>query len=943
MMALMRTPVLLALFAAGPAFAQDLVVDNTTLTLDGTQTYESVSVVNGGVIYVTAYNGGGTTGTLQLIADSVVVDASSSILASGAGYRGVGRTNGEGPGGGQGGDCCQDSGGGGAHGGDGGYGSRDWGGGVDGAGGTAYGSATSHDIDMGSAGGAAGSGDGDAGGPGANAGGSIWIQAAEVTMAGSITTNGSNGTTPGNDAAGGGAGGGILIEAGTLNCTGSLSANGGNGGVIDDAGGGGGGGVVKQFHDAVLNLCSVSVNGGTTSRGATNGSVGITASGEYDFDGDGYTTTSGDCDPGDAAISPNATEVCDGIDNDCDSTTDEPDSADAITWYADSDLDGFGDSGTTTNSCDQPSGFVSDTTDCDDTNGARNPGHAEVCDGLDNNCDTVVDEGVETSYYLDADGDGYGDVSQTLDACTAPSGYVADGTDCDDTDPALNPSDSDSDGTSSCGGDCDDTDAALNVSDADGDGASTCTNDCDDSNAAVHPAATETCNGVDDDCDGSIDAGATDAIAWYADSDADGYGDANTSTLACSAPSGHVVDTTDCDDTSASVNPGATETCNGVDDDCDGDIDEAGATGISTWYADTDGDGHGDAGSTVEACGQPTGFVASATDCDDTDPAVSPDATEDCNGVDDDCDGTIDEPDSTDALTWYADADGDGFGDAASSVVSCDAPSGYVSDSTDCDDSLASTFPGATETWYDGVDADCDGASDFDADADGYDADGHGGTDCDDEDAAINPDAPDAWYDGIDANCDGASDFDADGDGFDSASYGGDDCDDSRADTYPGAPDVPHDGEITDCDLTSDNDADGDGFDSVEYGGDDCDDANSAVNPEADETWYDGVDDNCDGNDNDQDEDGFAFEDDCDDTDDSAYPGAPGWSEDCEPIDSGVGVDTSVTDTGFDTGADAAKLTGGSGCSCSSTSSTQGLAPLGLFFGLVLLLRRRSV
>ena len=125
-----------------------------------------------------------------------------------------------------------------------------------------------------------------------------------------------------------------------------------------------------------------------------------------------------------------------------------------------------------------------------------------------------------------------------------------------------------------------------------------------------------------------------------------------------------------------------------------------------------------------------------------------------------------------------ADTDGDGFGDAASNATQCLEPVGWVTDMTDCDDTDEDVNPDATETWYDGVDSDCDEASDYDADGDGYDSADHGGTDCDDTDSSTHPGATDADYDGVDSDCDGASDYDADGDGHDAAEFGGDDCDD---------------------------------------------------------------------------------------------------------------------------------------------------------------------
>ena len=108
--------------------------------------------------------------------------------------------------------------------------------------------------------------------------------------------------------------------------------------------------------------------------------------------------------------------------------------------------------------------------------------------------------------------------------------------------------------------------------------------DCDDGSAAVYPGATEVCNSVDDDCDGDVDDDdsslnvATGALLPRFDSDT--YGSGLSPKMACSMPAGYVANADDCDD-SAGVNPGATEACNTYDDDCDGVIDEDGATGAS--------------------------------------------------------------------------------------------------------------------------------------------------------------------------------------------------------------------------------------------------------------------------------------------------------------------------------------------------------------------------
>ena len=167
--------------------------------------------------------------------------------------------------------------------------------------------------------------------------------------------------------------------------------------------------------------------------------------------------------------------------------------------------------------------------------------------------------------------------------------------------------------------------------------------DCDDTLAEVSPAAAETCNSRDDDCDGTTDEdSASDATTWYLDADDDGHG-STTSHAACTVPSGYVAVSDDCDDTDDAVNPDATEACNGIDDDCDGSIDEAGATGEVSWYADDDEDGYGDAAAEVVDCDAPAGFLADDTDCDDADPDIYPGSTEVQDLVDNDCDGLVDE------------------------------------------------------------------------------------------------------------------------------------------------------------------------------------------------------------------------------------------------------------------------------------------------------------
>ena len=179
-------------------------------------------------------------------------------------------------------------------------------------------------------------------------------------------------------------------------------------------------------------------------------------------------------------------------------------------------------------------------------------------------------------------------------------------------------------------------------------------------------------------------------------------------------------ETEDCDDADPSVHPDATEVCNGIDDDCDGDVDDADESWESSsggkWFSDGDGDGFGDPSSSLAACIQPSGYIDDDTDCDDADEAVHPDATEICNGIDDDCDGLVDGDDaSLDTTTmgeFYLDADGDGHGDdGAETVWGCEGDVGLSADATDCDDADAAVYPGAPEL-CDLLDQDCDGIAD---------------------------------------------------------------------------------------------------------------------------------------------------------------------------------------------------------------------------------------
>ena len=248
----------------------------------------------------------------------------------------------------------------------------------------------------------------------------------------------------------------------------------------------------------------------------------------------------------------------------------------------------------------------------------------------------------------------------------------------------------------------DTTDADADA-DADADGYTTADGDCDDTDPTVNPGATEACDGIDNNCDGEADDGLL--ATFYADADGDGFAGATDAVEACEAPDGYTDTWTDCDDTDPTVNPEAAEVCDGIDNDCDGATDDADdsldPTTQVTVYTDADTDGYGAEDTAMLACFAGEGQSETAGDCDDSNAAANPGATEVCDAldVDEDCNGLSDDddPDATGQLDYALDADGDGYGDASAPESWCDAPSGYVADTTDCDDDDASTYPGASE------------------------------------------------------------------------------------------------------------------------------------------------------------------------------------------------------------------------------------------------------
>ncbi len=484
---------------------------------------------------------------------------------------------------------------------------------------------------------------------------------------------------------------------------------------------------------------------------------------ERDADGDGSDDPlwgGDDCDDADASIRPGGTETCDGVDEDCDGSIDED---------FDADADGYADE----TAC-------SSGTDCDDADADVNPGAAEICDGVDNDCDghvdvtggpTVADGAFDagtlnvsasdelrgnvyvpsrdltlTTFEVDMDPGASGTTfaiyeaiaetgtytllassddastgsdawyeSETLDISLESGHYyllAVGSTDAMETRQDRSPTLTEDASMLPIGAIRYTAGAAPTLvttnpdatrlysqqihvewtedddTDVDGDGQNEWCGDCDDADATVFDGADEECDGFDNDCDGTIPADEVDA-------DADGD-------LVCDA---------DCDDADATRFPSSPELCDGIDNDCDGDVagDEA----------DLDEDG-------VAGC-QDCSSGTCVMDCDDTDPSVvSP--------------------------NWYADLDGDGFGDDTTATTECPPPAGYIRLAGDCDDDDASANEGAVEI-CDAVDNDCNGVAD-----DGFDDDGDGvGScdDCDDTDPAAYPGATEICGDAVDNDCDG--------------------------------------------------------------------------------------------------------------------------------------------------------------------------------------------
>ena len=641
-----------------------------------------------------------------------------------------------------------------------------------------------------------------------------------------------------------------------------------------------------------------------------------------------------------ATVHPGAEDTFyDAIDQDCDGND----------WDADGDFPEYsGNPGSS--QCD----------DCDDTNAAIYPNtNVEIWyDGVDDNCDNN-DGDMDGDGYVDRDysanfpgwkainpskqnGDCWDDLTDAGTGVYTPA--LNGGTDLVQIEVHPGATDEPYDAIDADCGDDSDFDADQDGYDIDSlndRSGSPAGNDCDDELSAVNVDAKEDCNtSYDDDCDGdNNDLNALNSIEYFYDGDEDGQGDKGSNPAKyCEPNTGNLftsLNDDDCRDSDDTVYDGATELCDGQDNDCSSGGSSA---GLPSDEVDNDGDKAVEC--TFDGGGwdgtDSTQTIVEGDDCDDADNKSYPSAPEICDGEDNQTCNTTSAGDTIHANE--VDNDGDGYVECTLARTWQDSGTAN-SGGKDCLDSNANAFPGSAEN---------ESATSCREDADG---DGYGdssppsgvtaGNDCDDSSATVYLNATEVVTDGIDQDCDGVDTCytDDDKDGFgDSNTVDGidlncdrkssklandsDDCDDTDNSVYPNASELC-DGQLNDCNGTIgsgevDNDGDQyavcalhsggwDGSGTV-VGGSDCDDTDSTVYPTASELC-DGQLNNCNSTlpvtEVDNDTDGYVectidsggwdgtgsmLGDDCDDADVNDYPGATetvanGDDEDCDGFD----------------------------------------------------------
>ena len=465
--------------------------------------------------------------------------------------------------------------------------------------------------------------------------------------------------------------------------------------------------------------------------------------------------------------------------------------------------------------------------------------------------------------------------------------------------------------------------------DNDGDGFTENEGDCLDGNSQIYPGAVETCDLVDNNCDGLVDNDPEDGTPYFLDGDGDGFGAGFGVGTTCSdAPEGHALTATDCDDSNGEVNPDGTEVCaDGLDNNCDGLTDDG-----ENWYADADADGFGAPQQSDYTCTPALGWVQDNTDCDDTDALINPSGTEVLlDGIDQDCDG-VDRSHpyiGDESLQFAAEQSNAGVLDcdlawtslgSAANVTCLDCEFAFTVeltyDTTSLSGSACSSASQDEEYTY-GYVEDYDGAGNaalmiYDETSTSWspwleESDVNTVIDFDGRQFTYQSGYTDYQYQGYFYTMywQGSADIvaiDNDGDGLNSFN----DCNDGDATIGSTAMDIPADGIDQDCDGADATypDSDGDGFTSDV----DCDDNDATAYPSAPEVFNDGIDQNCDGSDTiDVDNDGIDSTVDCNDNDGSIYPGAPevandGIDQDCDGIDYVPGVDNDGD--GFDNATD---------------------------------------